>query len=118
MNAIATAIERLRAEVKTAKGLAPLKVLSASGQLGYGVPEAAFNEGLKRQPHFIGADMGSIDPGPYYLGRGNIATSDAQTIGDLTMLLGRPRHQRAAVDRHRRLRGCRAASGQGARHGA
>ena len=87
MNAIATAIERLRAEVKTAKGLAPLKVLSASGQLGYGVPEAAFNEGLKRQPHFIGADMGSIDPGPYYLGRGNIATSDAQTIGDLTMLL-------------------------------
>jgi Acyclic terpene utilisation family protein AtuA len=81
------AIEKLRAEVNAANGLAPLKVLSASGQLGYGVPEAAFHEGLKRQPHFIGADMGSIDPGPYYLGSGNIATSDAQTRGDLAMVL-------------------------------
>ena len=81
------AIERLRATVTTANGLAPLKVLSASGQLGYGVPEAAFNEGLQRQPHFIGADMGSIDPGPYYLGSGHIATSDAQTRGDLEMVL-------------------------------
>ena len=47
------AIEKLRAEVVTAGGLKPLRVLSASGQLGYGVPEAAFNEGLKRAPHFI-----------------------------------------------------------------
>ena len=83
------AIEKLRAQVTSvnANVLAPLRVLSASGQLGYGVPEAAFNEGVKRQPHFIGADMGSIDPGPYYLGSGNIATSDAQTRGDLTTLL-------------------------------
>lgn len=81
------AIEKLKAEVVTARGLKPLRVLSASGQLGYGVPEAAFNEGLKRAPHFIGADMGSIDPGPYYLGSGNIATSEAQTRGDLAMLL-------------------------------
>ena len=81
------AIEKLRAEVSTAKGLAPLRVLSASGQLGYGVPEAAFNEGVKRKPHFIGCDMGSIDPGPYYLGSGNIATSDAQTRGDLATVL-------------------------------
>ena len=81
------AIEKLRAEVVTAGGLKPLRVLSASGQLGYGVPEVAFNEGLKRAPHFIGADMGSIDPGPYYLGSGNIATSEAQTRGDLAMLL-------------------------------
>ncbi len=81
------AIEKLRAEVTSANGLAPLRVLSASGQLGYGVPEAAFNEGVKRKPHFIGCDMGSIDPGPYYLGSGNIATSDAQTRGDLTTVL-------------------------------
>lgn len=81
------AIEKLRAEVTTANGLSPLRVLSASGQLGYGVPDAAFSEGLKRAPHFIGADMGSIDPGPYYLGSGNIATSEAQTRGDLAVLL-------------------------------
>ena len=82
-----SAIDKLRAEVITPNGLAPLRVLSASGQLGYGVPEAAFDEGVKRQPHFIGADMGSIDPGPYYLGSGNIATSEAQTRGDLTTVL-------------------------------
>ena len=35
----------------------------------------------------FGADMGSIDPGPYYLGSGNIATSEAQTRGDLKRLL-------------------------------
>jgi len=87
MSAAVIAIEKLRAEVKSANGLAPLRVLSASGQLGYGVPEAAFNEGLRRQPHFIGCDMGSIDPGPYYLGSGNIATSEAQTRGDLTTVL-------------------------------
>ena len=87
MSAAVNAVDKLRAEVKTGSGLAPLKVLSASGQLGYGVPEAAFSEGLKRRPHFIGADMGSIDPGPYYLGSGNIATSDAQTRGDLTTVL-------------------------------
>jgi hypothetical protein len=81
------AVEKLRKEVTSAGGLAPLRVLSASGQLGYGVPEAAFNEGLTRHPHFIGADMGSIDPGPYYLGSGNIATSEAQTRGDLATLL-------------------------------
>ena len=81
------AIDKLRAEVNTANGLSPLRVLSASGQLGYGVPEAAFNEGVKRQPHFIGCDMGSIDPGPYYLGSGNIATSDAQTRGDLATVI-------------------------------
>ncbi|HSQ05494.1 MAG TPA: acyclic terpene utilization AtuA family protein [Burkholderiales bacterium] len=65
----------------------PLRVLAASGQLGYGIPEAALAEGVKRQPHFIGCDMGSIDPGPYYLGSGNLATSDAITRDDLTKVL-------------------------------
>lgn len=87
MSAAVTAIDKLREAVKTASGLKPLRVLSASGQLGYGVPEEAFNEGLKREPHFIGCDMGSIDPGPYYLGSGQIATSEVQTRGDLALVL-------------------------------
>ena len=41
-----------------------LKALAASGQLGYGVLEPAFRAGLERRPDFIGADMGSVDPGP------------------------------------------------------
>ena len=44
-----------------------LKALGASGQLGYGIPEKSLEAGLERAPDYIGADMGSIDPGPYYL---------------------------------------------------
>ena len=81
------AIERLRKEVTTPSGLAPLRVLAASGQLGYGVPDAAFNAGLGRKPHLIGADMGSIDPGPYYLGAGKMATAESITRVDLRKLM-------------------------------
>ena len=66
---------------------ASLRVLSASGQLGYGIPEAALRAGLARQPDFIGCDMGSIDPGPAYLGSGKLATSPEVTRRDLTLVL-------------------------------
>jgi len=81
------ALERLRAELTGDGTRKPLRVLAASGQLGYGIPEAALAEGLKRQPHFIGCDMGSVDPGPYYLGSGQLATSDAITRDDLGKVL-------------------------------
>ena len=35
----------------------------------------------------IGADMGSVDPGPAYLGMGKMATDPEITRRDLTMLL-------------------------------
>ena len=65
----------------------PLRILAASGQLGYGIPERAFREGLAREPHVIGCDMGSIDVGPYYLGAGQLATSDQVTRRDLRLVL-------------------------------
>jgi hypothetical protein len=65
----------------------PLRVLAASGQLGYGVPEAALNAGVARDPHFIGCDMGSIDVGPYYLGAGKLATTELMTKRDLRLVL-------------------------------
>ena len=65
----------------------PLRVLSASGQLGNGIPEAALQAGLAREPHAIGCDMGSIDPGPYYLGAGRMATSPAITRRDLRLAI-------------------------------
>jgi site-specific DNA recombinase len=68
-----------------------LKALGASGQLGYGIPEKSLEAGLERAPDYIGADMGSIDPGPYYLGSGELATAPATTRADLTV-----RHQLAA----------------------
>lgn len=64
-----------------------LRILSASGQLGYGIPAEAFAEGVRRGPDFIGADMGSIDPGPAYLGSGEIATSPQATRRDLALVL-------------------------------
>ena len=64
-----------------------IRVLGASGQLGYGVPTPAFTAGLDRKPHVIGCDMGSIDPGPYYLGSGELATAPAATRRDLRKVL-------------------------------
>jgi hypothetical protein len=68
-------------------GSEPLRVLSASGQLGYGIPQASFELGLQRQPHFIGCDMGSIDPGPFYLGSGQMAAPQVMVRPDLELVL-------------------------------
>lgn len=80
-------LDRLRGQLISGGQRQPLRALAASGQLGYGIPEAALAEGLKRKPHFIGCDMGSVDPGPYYLGSGQLATSDAITRDDLAKVL-------------------------------
>ena len=68
-------------------GQEPLRILSASGQLGYGIAAASLERGLARQPHFIGCDMGSIDPGPYYLGSGRMAAPQAMVRRDLDLVL-------------------------------
>ena len=65
----------------------PLRILAASGQLGYGIPAPAFERGMQRQPHVIGCDMGSIDPGPYYLGSGEMAAPAAMVRRDLELVL-------------------------------
>jgi len=72
---------------KWQKERGPLRIMSASGQLGYGIIEKAFRAGLERDLHLIGADMGSVDPGPYYLGSGKLATARRSTKRDLKMVL-------------------------------
>ena len=64
-----------------------LRVLSASGQLGFGIVQESFERGLERKPHFIGCDMGSIDPGPFYLGSGQMAAPRDMVRRDLEMVL-------------------------------
>jgi hypothetical protein len=64
-----------------------MKILSASGQLGYGIPEEAFRHGVAQQPDVIGADMGSIDPGPYCLGSGEMVVAGEGLRRDLRMVL-------------------------------
>ena len=65
----------------------PIRLLGASGQLGYGIPAASFKAGIDRRPDLIGCDMGSIDIGPTYLGKGEMATSPAPTRRDLRRVL-------------------------------
>lgn len=66
---------------------AALRVLAASGQLGLGVPQTAICAGIARKPHVIAADMGSIDPGPFYLGSGEMAASVSMAHRDLALVL-------------------------------
>ena len=82
-----SALEQLRHAFDVPGPRPPLRVLAASGQLGYGIPEAALDAGLERRPHVIGADMGSIDPGPAYLGSGRMATTPALSKRDLALVL-------------------------------
>ncbi len=77
---------RLR-ERFAAQGARTLNLVGATGQLGYGVPEPAFTTALERAPDMIGADMGSTDIGPTFLGSGDMATSPEQTRRDLEKLL-------------------------------
>ena len=39
------------------------------------------------EPHFIGADSGSTDPGPHYLGSGDTLFSDSAYKRDLRLML-------------------------------
>ena len=60
-------------------GLNEIRVLSPCGGLGYGFPLDSLEHGLRKNPHVIGVDAGSTDPGPYYLGAGKTILSwDAQ----------------------------------------
>ncbi len=69
------------------RGQEPLRVLSSSGQLGFGIVPASLERGLARKPHFIGCDMGSIDPGPYFLGSGAMGAPETMVRRDLSLVL-------------------------------
>jgi len=70
------------------------RLLSTSGILGYGFPEASLEAGLERKPDAIGVDGGSVDPGPHYLGSGKPFCSTMAIRRDLKRML------RAAVKHH------------------
>lgn len=64
-----------------------LRLLSATAILGYGFAQSAFEAGLAREPHLVGADGGSSDPGPYYLGSGESFTSRMAVKRDMRIML-------------------------------
>ena len=62
-------------------------MLSTSGILGYGYAEESLKIGMTWEPHVIGCDGGSTDPGPYYLGSGKSFTSRLSVKRDLRLML-------------------------------
>ena len=63
------------------------RLLSTSGILGYGFPEASLKAGMERKPDVIGVDGGSTDPGPHYLGSGKPFCSPMAIRRDLKLML-------------------------------
>src|SRR3970282_702082 len=64
-----------------------MRVLAPTGVLGSGFLETSFEAALARQPHFIGCDAGSTDPGPSHLGSGVPAFPRAAVKRDLRLAL-------------------------------
>jgi len=64
-----------------------VRMMSASGILGYGFPEASLQAALALKPDMIGVDGGSSDPGPHYLGSGKTLNSHLAMKRDLGLLL-------------------------------
>ena len=63
------------------------RMVSTSGILGYGYPEASLNAALERGVDMIGCDGGSTDPGPYYLGSGKAFVSTRALKRDVRLML-------------------------------
>lgn len=64
-----------------------VRMLSASGLLGYGFPERSLLRGLERGLDMVGVDGGSSDPGPHYLGSGKCVNSRLAMKRDMALLL-------------------------------
>ena len=57
------------------------------GKLGYTCEAASFQEAMQTKIDVIAADVGSIDPGPYYLGAGKSYAEKAILKRDFSMML-------------------------------
>jgi hypothetical protein len=64
-----------------------IRIVSATGILGSGFREETLKRAMAREPHFIGADSGSTDPGPHYLGSGETLFSESAYKRDLRLIL-------------------------------
>jgi len=64
-----------------------IRILAPTGVCGSGFSEKSFELALAQQPHFIGCDAGSTDPGPEYLGTGHTAFPPEAIRRDLRLML-------------------------------
>lgn len=71
-----------------AGGESVCRVIAPTGCLGYGFSSDDFSRAVAQfQPHFVGVDAGSTDPGPYYLGEGISFTSRPSVKHELSTIL-------------------------------
>ena len=73
------------------------RMLSVSSILGYGFPETSLKAGLARNPHYVGVDGGSTDPGAFYLGSGKCLSAHKAMKRDLRLMLTGAVPQRVPV---------------------
>lgn len=73
------------------------KVLSTTGSLGSGFKESSLKIGLSWGPEMIGADGGSTDPGPHYLGSGESMFSDEAFKKEIGMMIKAGRSSKIPV---------------------
>jgi hypothetical protein len=69
-----------------------IRFVAATGALGLGVHAGGLAEAMTHHPHFIGADAGTTDAGPYSLGGGEPAFAREMVKHDLALIL-RAGHQ-------------------------
>jgi hypothetical protein len=65
----------------------PIRMMAATGMLGYGYAEESMKRALEMDLDLIASDAGSMDPGPYYLGAGQAFVSRAAAKRDLSLML-------------------------------
>ncbi|MDM0014565.1 acyclic terpene utilization AtuA family protein [Variovorax sp. J22P168] len=68
-----------------------LRIVALNGCLGYGFEVESLQRGVDARPHMFGADAGSTDAGPYYLGSGTSMVRREQVQRDLSFALAAAR---------------------------
>lgn len=68
-----------------------MRIVALTGCLGYGFEVESLAQGAEMKPHMYGADAGSTDAGPYYLGSGTSMIRREQVRRDLSIALRQAR---------------------------
>ncbi|QHE85539.1 DUF1446 domain-containing protein [Hydrogenophaga sp. BPS33] len=63
------------------------RFVAASGMLGVGIHEDSLRQAMASRPHFVAADAGSTDAGPFALGMGVCAFPREAILRDVAILL-------------------------------
>ncbi|MHB8530134.1 MAG: acyclic terpene utilization AtuA family protein [Caulobacteraceae bacterium] len=74
-----------------------IRYVAATGALGAGVHASSLERSLEIAPHFIAADAGTTDAGPYYLGSGQGAYPRESIKRDLKLMLVAARKAKVPV---------------------